>query len=92
MTTGIELHTNRALHDLPRSGVDRLLDARQEAKVVAMICSKPPEGFARWTISLIVREVISRGISDTVSDETIRRLLHRHELKPWERREIGVRG
>lgn len=79
---------DRALHDLPRPGVDRLLDARQEAKVVAMICSKPPEGFARWTISLIVREVISRGITDTVSDETIRRLLHRHELKPWREKNV----
>lgn len=51
--------------------------------MVAMICSEPPAGLTRWTISLVVHESISRGICDTVSDEIILRLRHRHESKPW---------
>ena len=39
-----------AIHDLPRPGGERMLDVRQEAAVIAMVCSKPPDGFARWSI------------------------------------------
>ena len=80
-----------AIHDLPRPGPERLLDVRQEAAVIAMVCSKPPDGFARWSISLIAKEAILRGIIDEVSEDTIGRILHRHELKPWREKNV-VRG
>ena len=82
----------RALHDAPRPGGVPLLDKRQEARVVAMVCSKPPDGLARWSLSLIAKEVMARGIVDKISDETIRRLLHRHELKPWREKNVVRRG
>ena len=82
----------RSLYDLPRPGAEPLLDQRQESRIVAMVCSKAPNGLARWSISLIAKEVISRGIAPTVSDETIRRLLHRHELKPWREKNVVRRG
>ncbi len=82
----------RALYDLPRPGAEPLLDQRQEARIVAMVCSKAPDGLARWSISLIAKEAVSRGIVPTVSDETIRRLLHRHELKPWREKNVVRRG
>lgn len=78
----------RALFDLPRPGVEPLLDQKQEARIVAMVCAKAPDGMARWSISLIAREAVSRGIVSKVSDETIRRLLHRHELKPWREKNV----
>ncbi len=80
-----------ALYEMERAKAEPLLDAKQEARIVAMVCSKAPEGFSRWSLSLIVREAIGRGICDTVSEETIRRLLHRHELKPWREKNV-VRG
>ena len=79
---------DRALHDLPRPGAEPLLDKRQEAQIVSMVCSKPPDGLARWSISVISKEAVFRGFVDSVSDETIRRLLHRHELKPWREKNV----
>ncbi|RZA23599.1 MAG: helix-turn-helix domain-containing protein [Proteobacteria bacterium] len=80
-----------ALYELERAKAGPLLDAKQETKIVAMICSKAPEGYARWSLRLIVKEAIDREICETVSEETIRRLLHRHELKPWREKNV-VRG
>jgi len=81
---GIEV----AIHDSPRPGGHRLLDVRQEAAVIAMVCSKPPDGFARWSISLIAKEAVLRGIVDEVSEDTIGRILQRHELKPWREKNV----
>ena len=81
---GLEL----ALYEAARPGAERILDDKQEARVVAMICSKAPEGFSRWSLSLIVKEAQKRGIVDSISEETIRRLLLRHELKPWREKNV----
>lgn len=77
-----------ALNDKPRPGHEWLLTSSQEAKVVALVCSSPPEGLATWTISVIAREVIIRGIAGHVSASTIGRLLRRHALKPWREKNV----
>lgn len=77
-----------AVNDKPRPGHDWLLTSSQEAKVVALVCSAPPEGLATWTISVIAREAIRRGIVEHVSDSTIGRLLRRHALKPWRKKNV----
>ena len=59
-----------AIYDLPRPGPERMLDARQAAATVAMVCSKPPRGLARWSISLIAKEVVRRRIVDSISDSS----------------------
>lgn len=80
-----------AIHDAPRPGPEPVLDARQEAAIVAMVCSKAPGSHARWSISLIAKEAVRRKIVLEVSDSTIGRLLKRHELKPWREKNV-VRG
>lgn len=73
-----------ALFDDKRSGRPIDIDDRERSRIVAMVCSKPPQGFYRWTLDLIVEEAQSRQlVNDTVSRETIRLLLHEHDLKPW---------
>ena len=72
-----------ALGELPRSGTPSKLTPRQEQEIVAVTCSSPPEGFARWSLRLLTEEVHRRGIVGSVSRELIRIVLHRHELKPW---------
>jgi len=84
---GLEL----ALYELQRAGVEKTFDEKQEARIVAMICSKCPKGYSRWSLSLIVKEAINRGFVESISEETIRRILHRHELKPWREKNV-VRG
>jgi len=77
-----------AIHDKPRPGGERLLDDREEAAIVAMVCSKAPDGFARWSISLIAKEAVKRKIVLEVSESTIGRLLKRHDLKPWREKNV----
>lgn len=48
-----------------------------------MVCGPPPDGRARWTVRLIVEEVLKRGIVEAIGRETVRVLLKNHELKPW---------
>jgi hypothetical protein len=84
----LERGLQAALTDEPRPKPSKMLDARQEAAVVALVCGPPPEGRSRWTIALIVKETTARGVTATVGRETIRRLLTRHGLKPWREKNV----
>lgn len=66
----------------------RLLDDRQKAQIVALACTDPPEGRARWTVALLTTESIRRRIVRTISRETIRRVLTEHDLKPWREKNV----
>lgn len=65
----------------------RKLDGEQEARLVAMVCSSPPEGYARWSLRLLADRVVQMKIIDRISHETVRRVLDDNELKPWRREE-----
>lgn len=56
------------------------LNGEQEAKIIAMACSEPPEGCARWTIHLLGESAVKLHIVDSVSDMTIQRLLKKRSL------------
>jgi hypothetical protein len=84
----LERGLDAALTDEPRPHPEKLLDARQEAAVVAMVCASPPEGYARWTVVLATVEAKRRGIAKQVGRETIRRVLADHELKPWREKNV----
>jgi hypothetical protein len=53
----------------------RAFDGAQEARLVALACSAPPEGRARWTLRLLADEVVRLEVVDAVSHETVRRAL-----------------
>ena len=73
----------RALYDKQRPGASQILDASQKQRIVAMVCSQPPEGRARWTVRLVAKEAVKRNLVPHVGRETIRVLLESHDLKPW---------
>ena len=54
---------------------EKKADGDFEAHLVALSCSKPPEGFARWTLRLLADKVIELNYIDSVSHETVRRVL-----------------
>jgi transposase len=64
-----------ALSERPRPGKARLLDAKQEAYIIATACSTPPQGQARWSVRLLADEVVQLGIVEAISRETVRRTL-----------------
>jgi transposase len=79
----VEEGLERALSEAPRPGAERKLDASDESLLIAMACSEPPAGRARWTMQLLADEMVRLTVHDTVSDETIRRRLNELQLKPW---------
>jgi len=55
--------------------VEKLLDGRQEARLIALSCSAPPEGRARWTLRMLADELVALEAVDSISYETVRRTL-----------------
>ena len=72
-----------ALYDKQRPGAASLLDDSQRQRIIAMVCSDPPEGRARWTVRLVAEEAVKRRLVPRVGRETVRILLLRHDFKPW---------
>lgn len=82
VTRGLDV----AIHDDPRTGQPKKLSDRQEAHVVAIACSDPPEGRDCWTLELLRDEAVRRGVIEDISTEPIRVLLKKHNLKPWQKK------
>ena len=59
----------------PASARPRIFDGAAEAKLIALACSKPPKGRARWTLKLLETAVVELNIVDRASDNTIGRTL-----------------
>jgi hypothetical protein len=81
----------RALYEKARPGAAQLLSPTEKQRIVAMVCSDPPEGQARWTVRLIAEEAVKRKLVPRAGRETIRILLQSHDLKPWREKNV-VRG
>jgi transposase len=58
-----------------RPSRERRLDGAAEARLIALACSKPPEGRARWTLKLLADKLVELEVVESVSDETVRRVL-----------------
>ncbi len=80
-----------ALFEKQRPGAATVLDDSQKQRIIAMVCSDPPEGRARWTVRLVAQEAVKRKLIPRVGRETIRILLLAHDLKPWREKNV-VRG
>ncbi len=76
-------------HRYQHAGLDGALYEKQ--RIIAMVCSDPPEGRARWTVRLVAEEAVKRKLVPDVGRETIRILLLHHDLKPWREKNV-VRG
>jgi transposase len=61
----------------PRRHYQRKLDGEQEAHLIALACSQPPEGRARWTLRLLATSMVELGYVDSVSHETVRGALEK---------------
>jgi transposase len=78
----------RALYEKERPGAASLLEDSQRQRIIAMVCSDPPEGRARWTVRLVAEEAVKRRLVPRVGRETIRVLLLHHDLKPWREKNV----
>jgi transposase len=66
----------------PRRAYQRKLSGEQEAHLVALVCSQPPEDSQRWTLKLLAARMVELEYVDTVSSETVRQTLKKMNLNP----------
>jgi transposase len=71
----VEEGLEASLTERPRPGGQRKLDGKQEAFLIALACSTPPEGRACWTMQLLADRLVALGVVEAISDETVRRAL-----------------
>ena len=76
---GLEAALNRRA---PRRVYARKLDGEQEARLVALTCSTPPAGQARWTVRLLAAKLVELEVVETVSHQTVRRALKKTSSSP----------
>jgi hypothetical protein len=64
------------LQGKPKSRVrSKVLDGEQEAKIIALRLGHPPQGWANWTLRLLAEQAVTLEIVESVSYETLRRML-----------------
>ena len=69
---GLEAALNRRP---PNREYHRKLDGKQEARLIALACSEPPEGQARWSLRLLADKLVELEVVEEISYQTVRRTL-----------------
>ncbi len=77
---GFEAVLNRKQRATPP--VPRIFDGEKEARLIALSCSTPPAGYARWSLRLLEKKVVELGIAPAASDNTIGRVLKKTSSSP----------
>ena len=77
---GLEAVLSRKQRATP--AVARIFDGEKEARLIALACSKPPKGRARWTLRMLENKVVELAIVDRASDSTIGRVLKKTFSSP----------
>jgi transposase len=72
-----------ALYDRPRPGAKRKVDREVEARLIALTCSDPPEGYERWTLRLLADELVALEVVESISHVTVREVL-KNKLQQWQ--------
>jgi transposase len=65
----------KVLHDEHRSGRPIQIDGEQRAKITALACSKPPEGYARWSLRLLADKAVELGYFEHISHTEVADIL-----------------
>jgi transposase len=71
----VEEGLEAALNERPRAGGRRKLEGRQEAFLIALACSTPPDERKCWTMQLLADKLVELQQVESISDETVRRTL-----------------
>jgi len=65
----------QVLQDRPRSGRPIVIDGDQRAKITALACSEPPEGYARWSLRLLADKAVELEYCEHISHTEVRAIL-----------------
>jgi transposase len=84
----LEEGVERAVYGYKPPGAESTVTEKQKTKLVALACTDPPQGHARWTVRLLTEEVVRRGYIKTIGRETVRVILHERGIKPWREKNV----
>lgn len=73
VTHGLDVTLERKKRETPP--VPAKVTGEVEAHIIQICCSKPPEGKSRWSMQMIANKVVLDGIIETISNETVRKIL-----------------
>ena len=79
-TAGLKAALHRKKQDKPSR--ERVLDGAGEAKLIAVACSKAPEGRLRWTLKLLADRLVELEVVASICDQTVRRTLKKMNFDP----------
>jgi transposase len=74
---GLDAALNRKM---PTGRQFRKLDGAQEARLIAVACSKPPEGRVRWTLNLLADKLVELNVVESITGECVRNTLKKMSL------------
>ena len=72
MTVGLDAATTRKP---PTRASPRKLDGAQEAELIAIACSPPPRGRARWSVRLLAQRLVELEVIESIGREAVREVL-----------------
>lgn len=69
-----------ALNERPRAGARPKLTGKQQAHIIALTCSKAPQGHSHWTLRLLAGKVVELEFTESFSRESVSRMLKKTSL------------
>ncbi len=78
----VEKGLDGAISRASGGGSKRKLDGEKEAYLIALACSDPPQGRCQWTLKLLADKMVELKYIDTLSYETVRRILKKTKSSP----------
>lgn len=82
----VEGGLQHALRERSRRCGRRKTSPEQDAVLIALACTNPPPGCARWTLRLLAGKWVESTDLDSVSEDTVGRRLAENDLKPWQKK------
>ena len=70
------------LEDKPRPGRPIGISGEERAKITAMACTEPPEGYAKWSLRMLADKVVELGITDGISFKQVGNILKKTNSSP----------
>lgn len=77
-----------ALHERVRPGCPRKIGDQPRQRIVALACSDPPPGYAKWSLRLLAEEAVRRKMVTAIGKDRVRDILRHHRLKPWRKKNV----
>lgn len=76
----VEEGLESSLSDKPRSGKPKEITGEEEAKIIALSCSKSPEGYQRWTLRLLASKAVELSLVEHISHNEVGNILKKTNL------------